>query len=55
MKSWHFATKWMDVEGIMLGEIRRRKTNTVLFPLYIESNKQMNKTEIDSSIQRTIW
>ena len=24
-----FVTKWMDLEGIMLSEIRQRKTNTV--------------------------
>ena len=25
-----FATAWVDVEGIILGEISQRKTNTVL-------------------------
>ena len=35
-----FETTWMDLEGIMLNEIRQRKTNTVLFYLYVESKKQ---------------
>ena len=25
-----FAAAWMDVKGIMLSEVRKRKTNTVL-------------------------
>ena len=28
------ATTWMDLEGIMLGEITQRKTNTIRFHLY---------------------
>ena len=46
-----FSTAWLDLEGIMLSEIRQRKTNTMSFHLYAESkeqNKQTNKTETDS-------
>ena len=32
-----FVTTWMDMEGIMLSEVRQRKTNTVCFYLYVES------------------
>ena len=32
-----FAAMWMDLEGIMLSEIRQRKTNTVCYHLYVES------------------
>ena len=35
----------MDLEGIMLSELRERKTNTVCFHLYVESKKQ-NKQQI---------
>ena len=34
-----FAAMWMDLEGIMLSEIRQRKTNTVCYHLYVESKK----------------
>ena len=33
----------MDLDGIMLSEVSQRKTNTVWFPLYVESKK--NKKE----------
>ena len=34
-----FATMWMDLENIMLSEIRQRETNTLL-PLILESKKE---------------
>ena len=34
-----FATKGMDLKGIMLSEISQRKTNTVCYHLYVESKK----------------
>ena len=34
-----FAATWMDLEDIMLSEISQRKTNTVLFHLYVRSKK----------------
>ena len=39
-----FAATWMDLEIIVLGEVRRRKTNILWYRLYIESKKniQMN-------------
>ena len=37
-----FATTWMDLEGIMLSEISQRKSNTVLYHLYVEF-KEYNK------------
>ena len=33
------AATWMDLEGIMLSEVRQRKTNTVCFHLHVESKK----------------
>ena len=40
----------MDLQGIMLSEINQRKTNTVLFHLYVESKKQnkYNRRETES-------
>ena len=42
-----FAATWMELEGIMLSEIRQRKTNIVWYHLHVESkkyNKSVNKT-----------
>ena len=39
-----FTTTWMDIEGIMLSEIRQRKTNTIGYHLYVESNEQNKMT-----------
>ena len=46
-----FATTWMDLEGIMLSEVRQRKIYSIWFHLYTESKKKMsrhNKIEIES-------
>ena len=34
-----FAATWMEWEGIMLSEIRQKKTNTVWYHFYVESKK----------------
>ena len=34
-----FATRGMDLEGIMLSEISQRMTNTLCYHLYVESKK----------------
>ena len=38
-------TAWVDPEGIVLSDMRRRKTNTIRFHLYMESKKQNNQIE----------
>ena len=46
-----FVTTWMDLEGIVLGEVSQRKTNTTLFHLCVKPKdqyKRTNKTETDS-------
>ena len=53
-----FAATWMDLEGIMLSEIRQTKTNTVQDHLYVESQKYnktvtVTKKEADSQLQGT--
>ena len=30
-----FAATWMDLEIIILNEVRKRKTNTILYHLYV--------------------
>ena len=40
-----FLTTWMELEDIMLSEIRQRKTNTVLSHLHVESKKKKEKTQ----------
>ena len=40
-----FATTWMNVEDIMLSELSRRRTNTILPPLCVESEGKQNKTK----------
>ena len=34
------AATWIDLEGIMLSEIRQRKTNTIWFHLYMKSKEE---------------
>ena len=34
-----FAATWVHLENITLSEISQRKTNTVLYHLYVESKK----------------
>ena len=43
-----FVKTWVELEGIMLGEMSQRKTNSVWFHLFVESKKQnkwTNRTE----------
>ena len=35
-----FTTTWMDLEVIMLSEIRWRKTNTICYHIYVKSKKK---------------
>ena len=32
-----FSATWMDLEIIILNEMRKRKTNTICYHLYVES------------------
>ena len=34
-----FVTMWMDLENIIVNEIRQRKKNTVCYHLYVKSKK----------------
>ena len=48
----------MDLEGIVLSEIRQRKTDTVCYHLYVESKKikqtnEYNKTQIHKYREQT--
>ena len=51
------ATIWMDLEGIMLSEIKSEKTNAACYHLHVESKKMKETSkynkETDSQIQRT--
>ena len=35
-----FATTWMDLETVILSEVRQRKTNIIGYHLYVESKKK---------------
>ena len=51
-----FSATWMDLEIIKIGEVRKRKTITTGYHLYVESkiqHKHMYKTKIDSQIEQT--
>ena len=57
-----FATTWMDLEGIMLSEIRQAKEGqtlyvvTYMWNLKYDKNKPIYKTETDSQAQKTdLW
>ena len=45
-----FAATWMDLQGIMLSEIRQRKIYMISFVcgMFKKQNKYINKTEADS-------
>ena len=34
------AATWMDLEIIILSEVRQRKTNIICYHLYVQSNKE---------------
>ena len=43
-----FVSTWIDVERIMLSEVRKRKADTIWFCLYVKSKKkgsEQNKTK----------
>ena len=47
-----FATTWMDLEGIILSQIR---TNTNVESKKKKKMNKLNKTETDLQVQRTNW
>ena len=50
-----FAATWMDLDGIMLREIRQRKTNAILYGfMYVWNlkNKRNNQNKIETEIYR---
>ena len=49
-----FAAMWMELETIMLSEVRQRKTNTVCYHLYVES-KILNKLMYTANRNRQIY
>ena len=56
-----FVSTWMDLEIIIVSEIRRRKTNITWYRLHVESKKNdtnelIYKIETDSQTQKTnLW
>ena len=49
-----FAAIWIDLEGLMLSEISQRKTNTVLYHLYVESKNYRKPVNIIKKKQAEI-
>ena len=56
-----FAATWMDLEIVILSEIRHRKTNIIQYHVYEESknmgiNKLIYKSEVESRMKKTnLW
>ena len=59
-----FIETWMDLEIVILREIRKRNTNTIWYHLYVDSkiqhkyniNEHIYETITDSQVQRTnVW
>ena len=46
-----FSTTWIDLEGIILSEISRRKTNTICYHFYVESKNESKLVNITQEIQ----
>ena len=49
-----FAATWMDLEIIILSEVRKKKTNIIWYHFYVESKKkiQMNLFAEQKQTQR---
>ena len=47
-----YATTWMDLEDIMLSEIRQRKTNIIQSHLYVESGRKNKTTKLINTENR---
>ena len=43
-----FAATWMDLEIIILSEVRPRKTNIIWYHLYVESKKEYKWTYLQN-------
>ena len=35
-----FVVRWMDLESVIQSEVRKRKTNTICYHIYMESKKE---------------
>ena len=47
-KEWNnaIAVTWMDLEIIIVSEVRQRKTHILWYHLYVESNLKITQTEV---------
>ena len=41
-----FAATWMDLEIIILSEVRQRKTNIIWYHLYVDSKKKIGRAHV---------
>ena len=50
-----FAATWMDLEILILSEIRKRKTNAILYYLYVEFktwHRSSHRGSVDTNLTR---
>ena len=52
-KIMSFAATWMDLEVIILSEVRKRKTNTIRYHLYVEFKIQHRSTYLQNKNRLT--
>ena len=50
-----FAATWMDLEIIVLSEVRQRKTNVIWYHLYVESKIQYKWTYLQNRNRLYAW
>ena len=48
-----FAATWMDLEIVILSEVRQRKTDMVWYSLYVESKKKRKKNDTNELVYKT--
>ena len=50
-----FAATWMDLEIVIMSEVRHRKTNIVSYQLHVQSKKRRGTNELTYKTEVESW